>query len=66
MAAADKSEKRLALLSEELAKAQRVLQFESTAAALAARFRFDGDGAPSHECVDGAWLVRFPPDQGHL
>jgi hypothetical protein len=59
-AAADKGEKRLAQLCEELTKAERVLRFDSTQAALADRFRFDESGAPVQEQVDGAWVVCFP------
>jgi hypothetical protein len=58
MAAADKAEKKLKAASEELAKARAVLRFDSAAAALSDRFRFNEDGAATHEWREGAWAVR--------
>jgi hypothetical protein len=58
-AAADKAEKKLLMAQEELTKAQRVMQFDCIQAALADRFRFDPDGAVSHEHKEGEWVVRY-------
>lgn len=57
MAQADKAERKLQLACDELAKAEAVLQHATTAEALADRFRFDADGAPTHELKDGSWEV---------
>ena len=59
--AADKAEKKLVLAREELTKAERVLQHGSAQAALADRFRFDGDGAAAQELKEGEWVVRVRP-----
>jgi hypothetical protein len=60
MAALDKAEKKLSMARDELARAEAVLRFDSTQAALAERFRFDASGTVTHEFKEGAWVVRVP------